>query len=1130
MSADRHILYKIQNKILKEIIEISGKLKTEKFRKATLESTSKSLENKMEEAKLNNYKLEQLGPNSDVYFKDNIWERIESSYEKCKEHMQQIREEPENEETGSEKVELALLTNPTTTTEHEKGARKKENQGAVMEQFRALQENMLLQFQTQQEQLKRQQEIFQKKMEQMLQEQLYEKKREVTQQVEERAALKELTIATPHTNSERKNAVLSQFRRRIMKFSDAMEADISGVSIYALENMKSMWEKQFDDIKRLHLELTTEHGMEEVDEELEDIEEKMNTKIQNIIVKMSGLKEESQTVELKRIEIPCFNGNVEDWNSFHDLFKKMVDGNSQLSEVQKLYYLKTNLRGDAFRLIQHLQVTDANYKAAWELLEKRYNNKRILFTKLVDKILDHPSINSQVAVGLRKLLDSVNESIHALKAMDIPLDHADPILARIIIRKLDKEGLIQYEQNVKKSKEIQRLADVLDFLEQQYQALEASTSRKQFVPGLFKPQDRSGMAEKKQCRFCKFNGHDIVACRKFAAQSSNERYSWVKTAQLCLKCLKHGKDKRCLSDSKCQKCGLSHNTLIHLERISNTKAMTTNSATNVLLATAQVRVKSLHGEYVTLRALIDQGSQITSVSEDAAQLLQLPKTKTEVKLRGLGETMVGMAKSKVLMEIRPRFVSNTKIKVEALVLPKLASAHPDNSFQYNIGRWKNINLADPNFNKSERIDMVIGADLFPQILEGGVRHDEAIVAQNTKFGWILSGKILMRPGKGSGRYVATTTIERFWEIEEIEDEETIMEDDYCLKLYEETTRVDQSGRFVVRLPFAEDKVLGESHKRAMARFLNMEKRLEECTELREEYVRTIDELISMGHMVKVETKKLAKYYMPHQAVVRETSLTTKVRVVFDASSKTSNGKSLNDILHTGPKLQKDIFDIITKWRSWRFVISADVEKMFRQIKVEEEDQEYQYVLWRNSRSEPVQQYKLTTVTYGTASAPFLAIRTLIEIGKRCTNQGIGNRIKDDFYMDDLLTGANSKEECRDVQKLISKELETYGLHLRKWIANAPEVLCAVSRREENEVLQIREDECLKTLGLQWNPTMDCFTFNMQIGGEDRVTKRLALSSLAKIFDPLGWLTPVTVTAKLFIQYLWRQQIEGERKP
>ncbi|XP_058974711.1 uncharacterized protein LOC131800873 [Musca domestica] len=555
--------------------------------------------------------------------------------------------------------------------------------------------------------------------------------------------------------------------------------------------------------------------------------------------------------------------------------------------------------------------------------------------------------------------------------------------------------------------------------------------------------------------------------------------------------------------------------------------MTTNTAANVLLATAQVRVKSVHGEYITLRALIDQGSQVTSVSEDAAQLLQLPKLKTDVRLRGLGETTVGVAKSKVFLVIRPRFFSDTKIEAEALVLPKLASAHPDNNFKYNIERWGNISLADPKFNKSERVDLVIGADLFPQILEDGVRHDEAIVAQNTKLGWILSGTIQMKPATNNIRSAAKTTIERFWEIEEIEGEETIAEDDFCLKLYEETTRLDLSERFVVRLPLVEDKILGESYKRAMVRFLSLEKRRESCTELGTEYRKTIKELISMKHMVKADQMKQGKYYMPHQAVVRGNSLTTKVRVVFDASSKTSNGRSLNDILHTGPKLQRDIFDIITKWRTWRFVVSADVERIFRQINIDEEDQEYQYVFWRNSKTEPVQQYKLTTVTYGTASDPFLAVKSLIEIGNRCKNQKIAGKTKEDFYMDDLLTGANSKEECREVQKQIAQELETYGFHLRKWIANDSEVLDAVNRREENEVLHIQEDECLKTLGLQWNPTMDCFTFNMQIGEEEKITKRLALSSLAKIFDPLGWLTPVTITAKLFIQHLWKQQMEWD---
>ena len=134
-------------------------------------------------------------------------------------------------------------------------------------------------------------------------------------------------------------------------------------------------------------------------------------------------------------------------------------------------------------------------------------------------------------------------------------------------------------------------------------------------------------------------------------------------------------DSRCLSNRRCQTCSGRHHTLLHVNEQKNykntgmkkessaTKAtmMTQESTSTVLLATAQVRVRSLHGEYIILRALMDQGSQTTSVSEDAAQLLQLPKRKTDVNLRGLGETIVGVAKSKILLETRPRFFSSTKI-------------------------------------------------------------------------------------------------------------------------------------------------------------------------------------------------------------------------------------------------------------------------------------------------------------------------------------------------------------------------------------------------------------------------------------------------------------------------------------
>lgn len=184
-------------------------------------------------------------------------------------------------------------------------------------------------------------------------------------------------------------------------------------------------------------------------------------------------------------------------------------------------------------------------------------------------------------------------------------------------------------------------------------------------------------------------------------------------------------------------------------------------------------------------------------------------------------------------------------------------------------------------------------------------------------------------------------------------------------------------------------------------------------------------------MKLVDEFNSGKYYLPHQAVVRDCSLTTKLRVVFDASAKTSNGKSLNDIMLTGPRLRHDIFDILTKWRLWKFVVTADVEKMYRQIRITPKHQLYQHILWRECKENPIKEYKLTTVTYGTASAPFLAVRALLYIADNCHSEELKDIIKEDFYMDDLITGADSIEKCRNIQHGVRYHLAKYGFNLRK---------------------------------------------------------------------------------------------------
>ncbi|CAB0043298.1 unnamed protein product [Trichogramma brassicae] len=115
-------------------------------------------------------------------------------------------------------------------------------------------------------------------------------------------------------------------------------------------------------------------------------------------------------------------------------------------------------------------------------------------------------------------------------------------------------------------------------------------------------------------------------------------------------------------------------------------------------------------------------------------------------------------------------------------------------------------------------------------------------------------------------------------------------------------------------------------------------------------------------------------YLPHHAVV-----TKKLRVVFNASQKASNGKTLNDFLHVGAKLQVDIATILLRWRLGRCAFTADIIKMYRQIQIDDADVKWQRILWRCRPEDTLQQYDLTTVTYGTACAPYLALRVMQQL-------------------------------------------------------------------------------------------------------------------------------------------------------
>ncbi|XP_036142116.1 uncharacterized protein LOC118645350 [Monomorium pharaonis] len=351
----------------------------------------------------------------------------------------------------------------------------------------------------------------------------------------------------------------------------------------------------------------------------------------------------------------------------------------------------------------------------------------------------------------------------------------------------------------------------------------------------------------------------------------------------------------------------------------------------------------------------------------------------------------------------------------------------------------------------------------------------------------------------------------------------------CEAHYVKNTIRDANGRYIVRLPFRTNNTdLGYSRSQALRRFYSLQKRLRADPHVNAEYSRVMNEYISLGHMSLVEGEPEDGYFLPHHAVIKASSNTTKIRTVFDASAKTSRGISLNDMLLVGPTIQDKLLDHLLRFRVHKYVVTADIEKMYRQILIHPDDRKFQRIFWETEGG--IRTYELNTVTFGVASAPFLAIRTIQQLaddeGLKFTRAR--DVLKRDLYVDDLLTGADSFNEVLEIRDEIIELLQRSGFNIRQWASNHKHALDNMSEKILNLDCAIEPNAVLKTLGVVWNSNRDELIFTVKpLDLTARVTKRNILSEIAKIFDPLGLLGPVVLYAKIIMQKCWLDGLEWD---
>ncbi|XP_036347205.1 uncharacterized protein LOC118756555, partial [Rhagoletis pomonella] len=291
------------------------------------------------------------------------------------------------------------------------------------------------------------------------------------------------------------------------------------------------------------------------------------------------------------------------------------------------------------------------------------------------------------------------------------------------------------------------------------------------------------------------------------------------------------------------------------------------------------------------------------------------------------------------------------------------------------------------------------------------------------------------------------------------------------------------------------------------------------------YTTFMTEYLALGHMEKVIENEEPRTvcYIPHHGVYKESSSTTKLRTVFNASRKTLENISLNDCLHVGPKLQSDLSQIIIRWRLHRIGFMADIEKCYRQILVSRDDADMQRIIWRGTEGEPAA-YRLLTVTYGLNCSRYLAIKvqTLAD-DEESTYPEASKVLRESFYVDDCLHGADSVDAALEIQYQLRQLLQRGGFVLRKWSSNAEDFMQRLSADDKENTIccNLNLDRTTKALGIYWLCDSDSLTYKVSLSPlTTQITKWQQLSDIGKIYDPPELLAPITLTGKAMCRKLW----------
>ncbi|XP_065097354.2 uncharacterized protein [Paramisgurnus dabryanus] len=674
---------------------------------------------------------------------------------------------------------------------------------------------------------------------------------------------------------------------------------------------------------------------------------------------------------------------------------------------------------------------------------------------------------------------------------------------------------------------------------------------------------------KTSCIFCQDNRHQLHACYKFTEMVLVERRNYIKEKKLCYGCLKPGHSVRdCRHRLFCDHCKGKHPTALHDDNYKRERTAS-EPETNIGAAATSLSIAGVGSSNTSMvipvwvsskndptteklvYALLDTQSDTTFIDQEVSDGLNADKYPVKLKLttmsgrdtvltsEGVSGLRVRGYSSAVQVDLPVTYTKDC-IPVNRSHIPTCETAK----------QWSHLaEIADEiQPLKDCVVGLLIGYNcsraMAPrQVLLGG---DEEPYAVRTDLGWSIVGRSLHTQDTSSSHHLChRTTVKELPPLTPTDvlrilesdfkdgndDSKIVSQDDITfLNILDEGIKKNVYGHYEMPLPFKTRPSLPDNKGSAMTRLLHLKRKLQRDERYKERYVEFMEEIIEQGDAEQVNDggSEGERWYIPHHGV-HHAKKPDKLRVVFDCSAR-YKGTSLNDHLLSGPDMLNNLSGVLIRFRQHPVALMCDIQKMFHQFHVVESDRNFLRFLWWKQgdlNSQPIE-FRMKVHLFGAASSPGCANYGMKHLAKE--NRDIytqGSRfVMRDFYVDDGLASIETTEDAIQLAREARELCAMGGLRLHKFVSNDRKVLESIPLSERaNNVkdmdLSFDELPLERALGIQWDVESDRFKLNVSLK-EQPATRRGILSTVASLYDPLGFVAPVVLKAKVILQEMCRR--------